>query len=492
MSTTLIQPVIRTMQRELIVCGWHPTERVDISIKNNYDTACWSFLPSRKHRIYVGNNVTRRMRPELSLAQQAHYIGSYVCHEYSHAWHTERDLAATKIMLAEITCSFDLLNLFEDARIEQRWRDFTARPFLWAELEMIDPTLALEAAGVFFLFIQGEGVIPHGISVPDADMLAEVEDFYRKSCAIPDTLALQNLLAAWIDHFGVSVPPNTRFLGGDKGELALGLQLQSDAVFQSEFDAGTSDEGRHVESRPEDEEIMVAINLHIEDGLLSREEAEIDERETAKSALRFEPLFRDKTRAYFSEESGKHISAVHFAIGRPCYRHRTEANVLTRKIGLVMDCSGSMDGEPIRVGRELIATLNLLARQGRVQGALVLSGVTDDTALSESFPWPIKDEIIRRIHAFGEAEGLQTAITTHAATLSGCDQVFVFTDGHITDEPLRLSPLRSRGIFVCGLYVGRDPHMADYMQRHFDHFYLRETLNGLIDALLSVSAKKRP
>lgn len=493
MSVDLIKPVIRTVQRDLIVSGWHPAERVDITIKQRFDTACWTFLPSRRHRIYIGSDLIGRMVTGLTHEQQEHYIASYVAHEFSHALHTERDMGAVRAMLAEIECPFDLFNLFEDARIEQVWRALTARPFRWSELEMIDPAAAIDAAGVLFLLIQGEGAIPTGIAVPDADLLSEVTAFYHKACEASDTLALQGLLADWIDRFGATVPPNLRFLGGEGGELAVGLLLQTDTGFRAAFeaDAGEADNGKDGGGETGDEEGAVAIDGHIADGLLSDEETYLDDSETARLASRFEPLFRDKTRSHYSEQGSKRISAARFALGRPCFQHRADAKARTRKIGLVVDCSGSMGGIHIEAGRQLIAALNLLARHGRVTGALVLSGVSGHIAMSESFTWPVADEVIRRIHAFGDAEGLQSAITHHAAALSGCDQVFVFTDGQITDSPLRLSPLRSRGVFVCGLYVGSDPRMSDHMARHFDRFYMRETLVGLIDALLSGSARNR-
>ncbi|OZA27502.1 MAG: hypothetical protein B7X93_08995 [Hydrogenophilales bacterium 17-61-9] len=140
----------------------------------------------------------------------------------------------------------------------------------------------------------------------------------------------------------------------------------------------------------------------------------------------------------------------------------------------------------------LAATLNVLAKQGRVNGSLVLSGVTGNTALSDAFRWPVEDEVIRRIHAFGSAEGLQTAIKNHANALGECDQVYVFTDGNINDEPMRLSQLRSRGVFICGLYVGEVEQAIDHMAQHFARFYVRETLVGLIDALLNGRSRNRP
>ena len=493
MSANQIMSIIRTIQRDLIVSGWHPRERVEISVKSDYHTACWSFIQPNKHRIYVGNDVTMRMKPGLSQAQQEHHIGSYICHEYSHALHTERDFSAVHAMLAEISCPFELFNLFEDARIERLWRNLTARPFNWDEHEMTDAGVALSAAGIFFLFVQGEGAFPVEIPVPDPGLLKEVEEFYRKSCEAPDALALKDVLAFWVERFGVSVPPNIRFISAGEGEFATALLLQNDTAFRGEFDAGAmgQDEGKNGARAPENHDTDVAINGHIDEGLLSSVETGVNESDTAKLARRFQQLFRDKSRNYYSEEGSKRVSATRFALNRPYYRHRAIEKTRTHKIGLVVDCSGSMNGPHIEAGRELIATLNLLARQGRVTGALVLSGIADDIALSASFNWPVKDEVIRRIHAFGNAEGLQSAITIHAATLSVCDQVYVFTDGDILDEPLRLSPLLSRGISVCGLYVGSDPSKSDCMQRHFDRFYMRETLAELIDALLSDRSRKR-
>lgn len=482
MSAALIASAARTAQRDFIISGWHPSERVVMSVKKGLDTACWSFQPPMGHRVYVGDGIAKRMKPGLTTTQQEYYIGSYVAHEISHARHTERDMKAIQAMIGKIACPFDLFNLFEDSRIEELWRKLTSRPFLWSELEVLGPATGDTPLGAFFLFVQGEGQIPAGVPISNPDQVAEVENYYQAALAVPDTLSLQPVLADWLARFGATIPPNIRFLGGEAGELATGAMLQLDSGMRLRFDA-EAEEGEGEDTK---------ITGHVEGGLLSEEETQVDTQSVSRLAQKFERVFHEPVRSHYSHEGSKRISATRYAIGRPCYRHRTEAQARTKRVGLVVDCSGSMGGPHIEAAQQLVAVLNRLACQGKVQGALVLSGVTDGTALSETFPWPVEDEIIRRIHAFGEAEGLQSAITIHANALRECEQVYVFTDANITDEPLNLSLLRSHGIFVCGLYVGDSRRAVEPMRRHFERFFVRDTLDGLIDALLSGGLRTRP
>ena len=481
MSAALITAAARTMQRDLIISGWHPSERVDMTVKKDFDTACWSYQPPKGHRVYVGTGITQRMKPGLSQAQKEYYIGSYVGHEFSHIWHTDRDMAATHAMLERISCPFDLLNIFEDSRIEELWRNFTKRPFLWSELEVIDPSVGNTPLGAFFMFVQGEGKFPPNIAISNPEQTIEVEKFYQAALAVRDTLALQPILADWLARFGATVPPNIRFLGGESGELATGAMLQLDIGKRLRFDA--EDETGDAEE--------VKITRHIEGGLLSEERTEVDVQIVARLVKKFEELFHEPVRSSYSNENGKRISATRHALGRPCYRHRTVAQTRSKRVGLVVDCSGSMDGPHIVAAQQLIAVLNRLSQQGSVRGTLVLSGVTDGLAMSEAFTWPVEDGVIRRIHAFGSAEGLQSAITTHADALRECEQIYVFTDANITDEPLNLSILRSRGIIVCGLYVGDSGHTLESMRQHFERFFVRATLDGLIDALLNGGIRNR-
>ena len=144
-----------------------------------------------------------------------------------------------------------------------------------------------------------------------------------------------------------------------------------------------------------------------------------------------------------------------------------------------------MDGEHIEAARTLVRTMSLLAERGALEGELILSAVVSHEALSECYRWPVMVDVARRIHAFGDAEGLCDAIDTHAATLRRAKKVYVFTDGKICDKPMRLAALRRAGVEVIGLYVGDVTVETRGLQRHFDRFAARTTLAGLIDFLIT-------
>jgi hypothetical protein len=143
-----------------------------------------------------------------------------------------------------------------------------------------------------------------------------------------------------------------------------------------------------------------------------------------------------------------------------------------------------MRGKPIEDARMLAWALSYLASLRKIEGCLVLSAVNDaGEAVNEVFDLPVSEDVVARIHAFGQAEGLNSAILSNQVKLSGADMVFVKTDGSISDEPLERHRVQKKGITVCGLYSCGVENAED-MSLHFKRFFIRNTLEGLIDALL--------
>lgn len=475
---------IRTALREAIVDGSRPDEAYSVKLKPGLATAVWIWQPP--HRIYVGDGVLATMRPALSVADQLHYIASFVFHEYSHARHTCRDHDATRAMLARVGCSMDLLNLFEDARIEAAWRGLTARRFRWSELEIEQPGRPASASGAFLEWIQQEGDVAKVAALADRGMCDEVESFYRRAIATESTLALEPLLVEWKKLYGDSEIGGGRFVGGPgkAGELQIALNLLVDPAALHAFDAGTTPIG--LSPLSEDDPLGSVEVAGIGDGeLLSDEAFDVDEDAARRHAERLIQALTVKSRAQYTLAPSARASAWRIDTGRPAYRHRVEGRVAKRRRVLVVDCSGSMDGEHIEAARTLVRTMSLLAERGALEGELILSAVARDESLSESHAWPVPVEVTSRIHAFGDAEGLADAIDSHLPKLRSAEKLYVFTDGNICDKPMRLAALRRAGVEVIGLYVGNVEAGTRGLQRHFDRFAARETLAGLVDFLIT-------
>lgn len=479
---------LRTSLCELIVDDLEPSAPYKVRVKRNYPTALWCWLPP--HSIYVGDRILNRARDNLAEADVSYYVGSYLHHEMGHAWFTERDFSKLSAMLEKVGCSMQLLNLFEDARIEHLWRKQSKRPFRWMDCERYDEEANATPSGLFFSLIQSEGNVSQALGSRLANPNdARVCEFYQMAIATPNTLALEPLLAQWVSCFDGQPPQQGRGADSVLGEFAQAAQLQLQADLRCAFDEESHplelkapDKSRAVSSPDKN---MTAILEHINSGLLHGERiVDATERLDAHVSLLKKILVRPARRS-FSDIPSKRLSAWRNAANRPCFGHIHSPLPSQKKVSLVIDCSSSMNGEHIEAARTFARMLNSLSRSGLVSGSLILSAVVNSTAMAELFAWPVQDEVIDRIYAFGTAEGLQSAITQHAVAIRSSEMVYVFTDGNITDEPLNLAELYRLGIDVCGLYVGDMDDAIEDLKRHFARSIVRESVGALVNAIVA-------
>ncbi len=122
MNNEKIKEILRKEKINAFFMNFLPSEKVNIEISADIETACWSFIPP--HRIVVGNEKHHSKRSE-------NYIQSLLLHELSHAKWTERDFKKINIELNKRGIPFKLYNLFEDARIEYLFREETGKKFNW-------------------------------------------------------------------------------------------------------------------------------------------------------------------------------------------------------------------------------------------------------------------------------------------------------------------------------------------------------------------------
>lgn len=487
---TKVERHLRESLCDLIINDLEPREPYQVRVKRNYPTALWSWLPP--HSIYVGDGILTRARNDVDDTVVSYYVASYLHHEMGHAKFTEPDFGKLAAILKRIGCSMDLLNLFEDARIEHLWRQYSKRPFRWLDCERRVEEANVTPDGLFFSLIQSEGDVSQALG----DRLthssnARVIEFYQAAIITPSTLALEPLLAQWIECFGDNPPQQDCNADRGIGELAQASLLQHDVDLRIAFDEDcdpldrdVSDNGDFDSSRAQH---LTTIQEHIQSGLL-HDEPIIDPIDGLDAHVRLlKTIVIQPARRTFSDVPSKRLSSWRNAANRPCFGHTHLPLSRQKKISLVIDCSGSMNGEHIEAARIFTRMLNSLSRSGLVSGSLILSAVNGGQAMSERFEWPVQDEVIRRIHAFGSAEGLQSAMTQHITAIRSSQMVYVFTDGNITDEPLNLTELYRQGIAICGLYVGETGEATEQLKRHFARFIVRESVSALVDAIVATA-----
>lgn len=460
---------VSAMTVDLLLSEDNPDEPFLVMMKPDFDTACWSFLPP--HRIYIGDKCLGRAKQKLSEAELVAYLKAFFKHEVSHLRWSERNLDVVNTALQARGIPFALWNLFEDARIEHLERGRSGDLFGWAWYEEVVRPRAgapIKPLSDFFRLIQLEN--------EEREARAPVVvEFYDRAIAARTSLELIPVLVDWMRRFPGEVPPQ-RF----SGEMETSLSIQSDARALADFEKGTFKPG----SAPPKDTKAVEVAERKPSRLLDADEIhQVDFERAEKLAAKFLALFGSRTFTSRSDEPSSRISVRHLELDRPCYKRKVTVKTVAKRLCLVIDCSGSMDGRPIEEARLLAWALSYLASLGKIKGCLILSAVSGSTAVNELFELPISSEVAQRIHAFGDAEGLNSAILGNLTRLSDSDMVFVKTDGDIRDEPLNRREVERKGITVCGLYSGGVSNAAK-MSQHFRRFFVRDSLESLIDALI--------
>jgi hypothetical protein len=183
-------------------------------------------------------------------------------------------------------------------------------------------------------------------------------------------------------------------------------------------------------------------------------------------------------------------------------------------VSLVFDCSGSMSNaafidrertKPSRAdiaGRVLLRALNVLAKKGRITAIAYASSAG---GVRERVVLPVRDtSVFKKFHGWSDHEGLGYALdpktkqydprengllsdghhrSAFNEIVSKSRLCIVYTDGAITDAPVKREPLKARGLYTLGVCCAASDRTAA-LRHHFDGFVSRESLWGVADALV--------
>lgn len=480
-------------------------EKYEVFIKPGLNTAAWSYMPP--HRIYVGTGLLDNAKTALQgkFLQDGsldYYVDSYIHHELGHFKHTERDLKKVNAQLGRRNIPFSLFNLFEDARIEHLWRKDLGRLFRWADFEEVSNEDHLVPHGLFFRLIQSEGnleaVMAAGQSVSgfNESLLTKVHAYYQEVLACPQSMLILPVMERWLKEFPEAVPPDSGMGGSGNAsspasatglELSLALQIEGAAgSFHADASSlnGGSRKGAKTGGLVASGQVLHEVPSAGEGVLLSKYAEEVDHARATRLANRLSKAFQDRAHLVSTETPQKRMSVKHYSLGRKYFRKEARVGLAKAKVSLIIDCSGSMQGSPIDEGRVFASTLNRLAIDGRIEGELVLSAITGGEHVYQVFQLPVKDSVIERIQAFGGGEGLEPTMQAQLASLKKSDWVLVYTDANITDTPIRKERFHRQGVHTHGVYIGSS-EVAPLLGTHFDKALIRESVENLVDALVT-------
>jgi len=176
-------------------------EKYKFSLKKEFETACWCYI-NDTHNITVGDQIFERVDPDYD--DYSNVVYKYIVHEAGHACFTSRDLEALSKKLEQQNISFQLFNLFEDARIEHLMRVLHGVNFNWTDFEPIPEDKADEKAlTTFFKIIQTENR-----NIFDVPYYERVIEYYTRSLEANTDEKMIDLLKEWIKEFPNEQEPN--------------------------------------------------------------------------------------------------------------------------------------------------------------------------------------------------------------------------------------------------------------------------------------------
>ncbi len=482
--------LIKDEHIEMVINDLIPIEPIHISIKKNFDTACWSFNEkSKKHSIYVGDKILEKVVNKGKKGIE-YYATSYLHHEMSHALHTLRDLKFVNDWLSKEKIPFSLFNLFEDARIEYLWRVKADRLFNWADYEKL-PEINEDsnATNLLFVYIQKEGKIRSEI-----EKMKRVKEYYSEILECNETIELFPILKRWIEEF-----PETKedldqlakdgYLSKD-GDLATTVELQSSESAAEKMDEDSEDvigkspykdEDNDVDLVEELTEIEYDYSTSYTDSIFdSSHSYEYDKNQASKLMPSMQKIFKQKNKKISQSNATNRLNTKNFLNSRfdKLYKKKIVETKGKKKINLMIDCSGSMGGGPIQNARTFTYILNEFAKKSYLEGYIILTGGDSSRHQCMTMKLPINSNDIEHIIANSGAEGLRRTIEKTNDIIKKSDWTFVMTDGNITDNAVN-----TKGLPLFGMYVG-NPDTCN-LSKWFNKYIARETLEELIQVLIN-------
>lgn len=154
-----------------------------------------------------------------------------------------------------------------------------------------------------------------------------------------------------------------------------------------------------------------------------------------------------------------------------------------KKVFILMDGSGSMDGVPVKNMRTFSVVVNRLASLNLFEGYIGGSKIVGLDAKTQAFQLPVNDGYITSFVADGMGEGIADAITHHSEQMKNSDYVFILTDGQITDKNLNLLKKNFPEIYekTVAIYMGEQRHAN---RKKLDKWFKHSIINGKFENII--------
>lgn len=212
------------------------------------------------------------------------------------------------------------------------------------------------------------------------------------------------------------------------------------------------------------------------------QQRELDERFIASQISPFRTAMRGG-RGKVTNWNGNKFNAKSYArCSTMGFFDRKDTSPIGKPImGLLIDCSGSMGGEPIDGAAHLAAILSDLHTANVIEARIYCSGNcggSSGTGGGFRVPMPQPHYVWEHLMAPHGSEYLSQTFKKFRHELLECDLLACYTDADIGDHDLRPSLWRTHGKTCVGLYQG-DVRQVDVMMSYFDYAIARESKDNL-------------
>jgi len=157
------------------------------------------------------------------------------------------------------------------------------------------------------------------------------------------------------------------------------------------------------------------------------------------------------------------------------------------KLNLLIDCSGSMGGEPIKNAVKLVYMFNEIAKTGNLDMNVIYS----KTGRSYVVKLPVANSEVLALNSATHGEGLTTNIHKHVEVLQNTNLICV-TDGELTDEPISKDFWSKHRIVSTGVYVLDAENVTDHtgnLNRWFNNSLVRKNVDDLVQTMIRIGLK---
>ena len=493
----MVKDNMRALARKLYVSmqieEMLPMEEYEIFIKPEFNTASWRFYEN-KHQIVIGEDIFNNLTVDATQQDKALYMRSFLYHEFAHSIWTHKNLKEVNEELIMREFTFELFNLFEDARIEDKMRQHTKKYFSWLKYEELGNPQ--NPVALFFYIVQSENrnnylkEIKLGLDINLDSLYDTVYGFYKQVIQCESYMDIIKVMSAWYKRFPqtpkyIEIIKEKAYLFSQESDIALDEKGFNQLIegLENMLVVSPNESGSHKGKKPLRRTSLFQKN----NSLLSPRPISVayDEKQRNILLSQMKKLFLAPKRDISTTVPSKkfHIKNL-VAKNEKIFKRKERERSSKKKITIILDLSSSMHATMGDM-HLLLDVLNTMAKKSLIDVTLILSGVYFGRALYEKFSMPLEEETIRKIVPRYEAEGLYNSMSKNLDVLKKSDYVWIFTDGFICEGELDKSYFHQQRIKTHAFYIG-EIGTKEQMEISFDHVVCEKNVMDLASKIFTL------